>query len=170
MLSGKTVYGDEDQDDRTGIEQADFGRTGVLAGPAAPFGVGIDTSFATPAALFSPPTASFALPAALSTPAVGSMLGQQWYLSNTGQNGAKAGIDLNVAPIAKEFTGKGVHVGVYDDGIDTSHPNSPAGSTPLRGRRAPRVPLRVFMEPRWAASLGPRTTASEPSAWLPERT
>ncbi|PNB05988.1 hypothetical protein C1X69_30495, partial [Pseudomonas sp. FW305-67] len=45
----------------------------------------------------------------------------QWYLSNTGQNGAKAGLDLNVAPIAKEFTGKGVHVAVYDDGVDTSH-------------------------------------------------
>ena len=121
MLSGKTVYGDEDQDDRIGIQQADFGQTGVLSNPAATLAVGTGASFSTPAALFSPPSPSFALAAAVPAPTVGSMIGQQWYLSNTGQNGAKAGLDLNAAPIAKEFTGKGVHVAVYDDGVDTSH-------------------------------------------------
>ena len=103
MLSGKTVYGDEDQDDRIGIQQADFGQTGVLSNPAATLAVGTGASFSTPAALFSPPSPSFALAAAVPAPTVGSMIGQQWYLSNTGQNGAKAGLDLNAAPIAKEI-------------------------------------------------------------------
>lgn len=68
--------------------------------------------------------ASFAVPSVhlpIAALPSGSMFGQQWYISNTGQNGAKAGLDLNVAPVWTEFTGKGVHVGVFDDGIDAGH-------------------------------------------------
>ena len=48
-----------------------------------------------------------------------SLFANQWHLRNTGQNGAKAGVDANVMGAWEAgITGKGVNVGVYDDGID----------------------------------------------------
>ena len=44
----------------------------------------------------------------------------QWYLKNTGQRGT-AGIDINISPVWRDYTGKGVVVAVNDDGIDLTH-------------------------------------------------
>ncbi len=48
------------------------------------------------------------------------LIASQWYLQNTGQRGAP-GIDINLAPIAGRWTGKGVVVAVNDDGMDLDH-------------------------------------------------
>jgi len=50
------------------------------------------------------------------------LIASQWYLQNTGQRGAP-GIDINLAPIAGRWTGKGIVVAVIDDGMDLSHPD-----------------------------------------------
>ncbi|MDQ4086550.1 MAG: S8 family serine peptidase [Pseudomonadota bacterium] len=42
-------------------------------------------------------------------------------MSNTGQTGGTAGIDLNVTRVWDDYTGAGVAVGVYDDGLDYAH-------------------------------------------------
>jgi len=47
----------------------------------------------------------------------------QWYLLNTGQSGGLAGIDLNVVGVWADYTGRGVRVGVYDDGLQYTHPD-----------------------------------------------
>ena len=48
----------------------------------------------------------------------------QWYLFNDGSEGRKKGIDINVLPVwAKGYVGKGVNVGVIDDGFDPWHPD-----------------------------------------------
>ncbi|MBD2495351.1 S8 family serine peptidase [Nostoc sp. FACHB-280] len=46
---------------------------------------------------------------------------QQWYLYNTGQSGGTPGIDLNVVDVWDDYTGRGVVVGVIDDGFDYTH-------------------------------------------------
>lgn len=48
---------------------------------------------------------------------------RQWHLNNSGQDGARAGVDLNVLPVWDFYTGKGVKVGVYDGGVQVSHPD-----------------------------------------------
>lgn len=48
--------------------------------------------------------------------------GKQWYLHNTGQSGGTAGVDLNVIDVWTDYTGKGVKIGIWDDGLDTAHP------------------------------------------------
>ncbi|XP_023709107.1 neuroendocrine convertase 2 [Cryptotermes secundus] len=48
----------------------------------------------------------------------------QWYLKNTGQNGGKAKLDLNVeAAWAQGVTGKNVTTAIMDDGVDYIHPD-----------------------------------------------
>ncbi|XP_076165395.1 prohormone processing protease amontillado [Ptiloglossa arizonensis] len=48
----------------------------------------------------------------------------QWYLKNTGQNGGKPKLDLNVeAAWAQGFTGKNVTTAIMDDGVDYMHPD-----------------------------------------------
>uniref|UniRef100_T1JNR2 Neuroendocrine convertase 2 n=1 Tax=Strigamia maritima TaxID=126957 RepID=T1JNR2_STRMM len=48
----------------------------------------------------------------------------QWYLKNTGQNGGKPRLDLNVeAAWAQGFTGKNVTTAIMDDGVDYMHPD-----------------------------------------------
>lgn len=48
----------------------------------------------------------------------------QWYLKNTGQNGGKARLDLNVeAAWAQGITGKNVTTAIMDDGVDYMHPD-----------------------------------------------
>ncbi len=49
--------------------------------------------------------------------------GDQWYLDNYGQNGGTSGIDLNTQGAWNEFTGKGIVIGVVDDGIDYDNPD-----------------------------------------------
>ncbi|XP_037896470.1 neuroendocrine convertase 2 [Glossina fuscipes] len=48
----------------------------------------------------------------------------QWYLKNTGQNGGKARLDLNVqAAWNQGITGKNVTTAIMDDGVDYMHPD-----------------------------------------------
>lgn len=48
----------------------------------------------------------------------------QWHLRNTGQwNGATIGEDIHVASIWPDYTGRGIIVGVVDDGFDVTHPD-----------------------------------------------
>lgn len=48
----------------------------------------------------------------------------QWYLRNTGQNGGKIRLDLNVqAAWDQGITGKNVTTAIMDDGVDYMHPD-----------------------------------------------
>jgi len=48
----------------------------------------------------------------------------QWYLKNTGQNGGKPKLDLNVeAAWAQGVTGKNITTAIMDDGVDYMHPD-----------------------------------------------
>ena len=48
----------------------------------------------------------------------------QWHLLNTGNTpGSAAGFDINVVRVWPDYTGKGVLVGMEDDGIDEQHPD-----------------------------------------------
>jgi len=48
----------------------------------------------------------------------------QWYLKNTGQNGGKPKLDLNVAQAwALGVTGKNITTAIMDDGVDYMHPD-----------------------------------------------
>lgn len=49
--------------------------------------------------------------------------GYQWHLQNTGQNGGKAGIDVNVVPAWDSYSGAGVRIGIVDDGLEVTHPD-----------------------------------------------
>jgi subtilisin-like proprotein convertase family protein len=49
--------------------------------------------------------------------------GYQWHLRNTGENGATAGIDLNVVNTWDAFLGGGIRIGILDDGLETAHPD-----------------------------------------------
>ena len=55
-------------------------------------------------------------------PASNPLFNDQWYLKNTGQRGA-SGIDINMAALWSEYTGRGVTVAVNDDGMDLTHPD-----------------------------------------------
>ncbi len=49
--------------------------------------------------------------------------GYQWHLRNTGQNGAVAGIDINVISVWDTWRGSGIRIGILDDGVQTTHPD-----------------------------------------------
>jgi Ca2+-binding RTX toxin-like protein len=46
-----------------------------------------------------------------------------WYLQNVGQDLGTPGQDLDVVPVWQDYTGKGVHVGVFDSGVQFNHPD-----------------------------------------------
>lgn len=50
-----------------------------------------------------------------------SLMSSQWHLKNTGQSGGTAGIDINVSAVWDDYTGAGVSIGIYDDGVDFTH-------------------------------------------------
>ena len=49
--------------------------------------------------------------------------GRQWHLQNTGQQGATTGADINVVSVWDRYRGKGVTIGIVDDGLQTAHPD-----------------------------------------------
>lgn len=46
---------------------------------------------------------------------------KQWHLNNSGQSGGVPGLDINVTKVWDEFTGAGVTVGIWDDGVQYTH-------------------------------------------------
>src|SRR5688572_25429995 len=55
---------------------------------------------------------------ASAAPATGPSYGS-WHLNDaTGRH-----LDINVTPVWPQYTGRGVHVGVYDEGVQESHPD-----------------------------------------------
>jgi subtilisin-like proprotein convertase family protein len=47
----------------------------------------------------------------------------QWHLRNTGANRAVSGMDINVLPAWKTATGRGIAIGIIDDGLEVAHPD-----------------------------------------------
>ena len=47
----------------------------------------------------------------------------QWHLFNTGQTNGTVGVDLSVAAVWSDYTGRGISVGVYDSGVEFLHPD-----------------------------------------------
>lgn len=52
-----------------------------------------------------------------------TLFANQWHLLNTGQNGALAGMDINVTNVWDRFRGTGITIGIVDDGLQGSHPD-----------------------------------------------
>ena len=58
-----------------------------------------------------------------------SLINQQWHLKFNNQTGAVAGTDLNIESIwaypnnGTGFRGRGIRIGIVDDGVQTSHPD-----------------------------------------------
>lgn len=48
---------------------------------------------------------------------------QQWVLRNTGQNGALAGVDINVMRAWDTYNGEGIVINIVDDGLEYEHPD-----------------------------------------------
>ena len=48
---------------------------------------------------------------------------REWHIENIYQVGGSSGIDLNLAPLGGKFSGRGVTVGIWDDGIEYTHPD-----------------------------------------------
>ncbi len=48
---------------------------------------------------------------------------QQWFLKNTGQGSGKAGTDMRVENVWNTYKGRGVRIGIVDDGLDILHPD-----------------------------------------------
>ena len=51
----------------------------------------------------------------------------QWHLNNTGQTGGLAGVDVNVETVWYDYIGRGVTIGVIDEGVEYTHPDLAAG-------------------------------------------
>jgi subtilisin-like proprotein convertase family protein len=49
--------------------------------------------------------------------------GYQWHLRNTGQNGGTTGVDLQVTNVWDTWLGRGIRIGILDDGLQTTHPD-----------------------------------------------
>lgn len=47
----------------------------------------------------------------------------QWHLLNTGQNGARPGVDINVTNVWDRFRGAGITIAIVDDGLQGAHPD-----------------------------------------------
>lgn len=47
--------------------------------------------------------------------------GLQWHIKNTGQAGGVAGVDIDVTRAWADYTGRGVRIGIIDEGIDYTH-------------------------------------------------
>ncbi|MEO1554849.1 MAG: S8 family serine peptidase [Pseudomonadota bacterium] len=63
------------------------------------------------------------LPVATSNLPTDDLFANQWHLLNTGQSGGVAGVDLNVVGVWDDYTGDGVTVAVWDDGVQYDHPD-----------------------------------------------
>jgi subtilisin family serine protease/subtilisin-like proprotein convertase family protein len=48
---------------------------------------------------------------------------QQWHLKNTGQGGGLKGFDMKVSTAWDSYKGRGIKIGIVDDGLEISHPD-----------------------------------------------
>ena len=48
---------------------------------------------------------------------------RQWGLKNTGQNGAKPGVDVHIEPVWEIYRGEGILINIVDDGLQYTHPD-----------------------------------------------
>jgi len=60
-----------------------------------------------------------------------------WYLQNVGQDFGTPGQDLNVKPVWQDYTGKGIHVGIFDTGVQGNHPDLQANIAGIPGTNIP---------------------------------
>jgi subtilisin-like proprotein convertase family protein len=51
------------------------------------------------------------------------LFSQQWYLLNQETTGGTPGIDLNLTNVWQKYRGKGIIIGIVDDGLQYSHPD-----------------------------------------------
>ncbi|WP_051329216.1 S8 family serine peptidase [Geminicoccus roseus] len=72
---------------------------------------------------------------------------QQWHLLNTGQSGGTSGIDVRVTEVWEDYTGRGVRVAVFDEGVEGDHPDLAAnfdrtdGYDTSSGKAGPGLPV-----------------------------
>ncbi len=57
-------------------------------------------------------------PQPVATSSYDPLFSKQWYIKNT-----SGGVDLNVVDVWKDFTGKGIKVGICDNGVEYTHPD-----------------------------------------------
>ncbi|MGB8690094.1 MAG: S8 family serine peptidase [Microcoleus sp.] len=90
-------------------------------------------------------------PSKLSDDLKDTLAKEQWWLFNTGQNSkyrgnlkgtskATPGIDLNVLPLWPQYTGKGIKVGVVDDGVEVNHEDFKGNFVSLPGETGGFLP------------------------------
>ncbi len=104
----------------------------VMVGVTSAFALSVNAPSTERTPLPSSPSQSAAAPSRSDMPGdvvpnavpSDSLFSSQWHLLNTGQNGAKVGVDLNVTSVWDDgITGKRVKIGVFDDGVDASNPD-----------------------------------------------
>ncbi|MFH1018998.1 MAG: S8 family serine peptidase, partial [Pseudomonadota bacterium] len=59
------------------------------------------------------------------------LFAEQWFLHNIGQHGGVAGQDINVTGVWPDYDGRGVVLGVVDDGLELGHPDLAPNVSPL---------------------------------------
>lgn len=97
------------------------------ASDAAPDQLSSNVDPNQPVLTFSPPTVF-----------VPGLLQGDWYLQNVGQDLGTPGQDLNVKPVWQDnYTGKGIHVGIFDTGVQGNHPELQAKITDIPGTNVP---------------------------------
>lgn len=88
------------------------------------------------------------------------LFGNSWHLSNSGtaaQGNGTAGIDIHIRSAWQKYTGKGILVGVLDDGVEITHPDllanvwtRPAGGRlvdPANGNLVTGLPVTPGLTP-----------------------
>lgn len=73
----------------------------------------------------------------------------QWHLRNDGQSGGTAGVDINVLPAWADYTGQGVRIAIFDEGVQGDHPDLAAnfdttdGYDTESGKTGPGLPVHA---------------------------
>jgi hypothetical protein len=72
---------------------------------------------------------------------------EQWHLLNSGQDGGTTGIDVRVLPAWSDYSGKGVRIAIFDQGVEGDHPDLAAnfdiedGYDTASGKVGPGLPV-----------------------------
>ncbi len=85
---------------------------------------------------------------AMSTKPDDPLFDEQWHLLNSGQDGGTAGVDIRVMPAWTDYSGKGVRIAIFDEGVEGGHPDLAAnfdredGYDTASGKTGPGLPVR----------------------------